>query len=237
MTPIRYFLNGTFDAALGAAVCGYSDTLGFAADRTGNQNVWVHNVLSQLNDDSYLFLGGGYHLTPADHNSPAVARSAFQLDFDLNNVYTPSTPTGTGEAVPTNVAIPSTPHTWTVAVRWRAVGGTPAGRTGNDLAFSILLDNVGGAGTNLVSKTYAESSPTFRTDTVSIRNPGFGSTGHQFGHTQVTFASEALRDTTAEPPEGPNYLPVQMAWITVTGPNPPVVIAKGRPGYRRGHFI
>lgn len=235
---VRYFINGTFDSNLGAAVCGYSETLGFAADRNGNQNVWLHNVLSLQNDDSYLFLGGGYHLTPGDHSSLVRARSAFNLKYDLNNAYTPASPTlGTGEAEPTNVELPLAPHTWTVTFRWRVVGGTPDGRSEDDYAFNILVDTLAGTSTN-VRKTYAEASPVFRTDTVSIRNPGnAGYTSPQFGHVLATFASEALRDTVAEPPEGPNYLPVQMAWITVTGPNTATAIPRGRPGYRRGHFI
>jgi hypothetical protein len=236
MTPVRYFINGTYDASLNAPVCGYSSTLGFGSDGNGLEDLWVHNVLSQENDDSYLFLGGGYHTTPADHGSPVRARSAFALDYDLNNAYTGGSPAGAGEAVPTSPVIPLLPHTWTVIFRWRAVGGTPAGREDSDPAFSIPINVLGTPST--LTKTWAESSPVFRTDTLSIRNSGTtGSPSSEFGKVSPTFASEALRDTLTNPPEGPNYLPVQLAWITVTGPTAPTVTPRGRPGYRRGHFI
>jgi hypothetical protein len=235
MAAVRYFINGTYEASLNAPVCGYSTTLGFGSDGNGLEDLWVHNVLSQENDDSYLFLGGGYHTTPADHSSPVRARSAFALDYDLNNAYTGGSPAGAGEATPTSPVIPLTPHTWSVKFRWRVIGGTPAGREDSDEAFAIPINVLGTPST--LTMTWAESSPVFRTDVVSIRNSGTGSPVPEFGRVNPTFASEALRDTTTNPAEGPNYLPVQLAWITVTGPNDPIVIPKGRPGYRRGHFI
>ncbi len=232
---VRYFINATFDASLTAPVCGYSSVHGFGADTTGGStNLWLHNVLSDQSDDSYLFLGGGYHTTAGDHSSPVRARSAFILRYDLNPVYEGTV--GTNETVPTTVTIPALAHTWLITFRWRAVGGTPAGRQDSDPAFEIPITFLGGTSTTL-TKTWAESSPVFRTDTVSIRNAGnVGIPSSQLGYVSPTYASEALRDTTADATHGPNYLPMQLAWITVTGPNQATAIPTGRPGYRRAHF-
>jgi hypothetical protein len=231
MSAVEYLMQATYDANLRGPLVGYdSITHGFGGCYNGHGNTWLCEVLATKSDASYLFVGGTYI-----SGGVSFPRSVFNLRWATDPTYDP--PGGdlaTGEEPGVIVTPPAEPHTWEVKFRWRATGDLPDGRSFADTALGFQIDLLAGV-TVYIKKTWAEAPPVFRTDTVTIRSSG-GADSAQFASMQKTLASNALRDSPTDPATGPDYLPVQLAWVRVTGPNPIVTIPTSAPGYRRGHF-
>jgi hypothetical protein len=252
---LTYFLQATYESNLGGPMAGYAPGPGFGQSLNGFHNTYLCDILSDLVDTSYMFVGGAYVL-----GSNVFPRSTFNLRYSTSGTYTPPfSDNTTGEVPGTPVALPNEEHTWTVKFRWRVVGGLPDGRSASDIALNLRIDHLAGASNQFITRTYADSAPVFRTDTVTLHNPsGGGTTSPQFGTVQASLGTNKMRDeainyltntdgTLVQPPVavsndpsfngGPNYLPVQLAWVSVTGPNPIKTVYRSRAGSGRAFFV
>lgn len=220
-------------------VAGWTAASGFVYNSNGFGSVEPMAILSQIDDDSWMFIGGAF----ATPGGGLFNRAGFTLQYDLDQIYEPppTGPVGIGEPDPALVAVPPIPHSWTVTIRWRVPAGTPPDRGPSEPALSILVPYLGGGATTLI-RTWADASTDWITEDIEIPNSGVAAeTSDQFGYAlrvRGTVQQEELSPSESE--YGPNYTPTQIAWITVTGPNFTLAATAGGAravaGTRRGHF-
>lgn len=240
-----YWLHGTRYSG-DSVLAGYSTAQGFKSDVNGFDAgaTWLCSVLSDFTDNSWLFAGGSFQI-PDDHGGFIYREYAsFSLELDDDPTYTvPDNPPYTGgEATRTNIALPAYPHYWKMLYRWRCVGGIPAGRKPTDPALTFEMSSIAGAAQARVTRTYEEAPPKFRTDTCIIQRPvgALGASTNYLAGVGGEFSTDARKNDpfgAGQLTPGPVFLPVQVAWVSLTGPIPIVQQPSFIPGYRRSFFI